>query len=281
MAKILSGRTVADLHAKRLITEIKRLHLKPKLVIIQVGDRKESNTYVGRKKAFGEKIGAEVLHKRYSESVSEKKIISDISKFNHDRKIHGIMMQLPVTPKLDARKILDSIDPKKDVDGLNSRNTQAIIDKRETYLPAVTRGVMTLLKHYKIPLEGKRVVVVGASALVGRPTALALINRGATVTICNTKTKNLRSETKQAEIVVVATGHAHLITPAHVSRGQVVIDVGISVDEDRRIHGDVDFKKVSKIVKAITPVPGGVGPMTVLSLFENLLQATSSRQRWL
>lgn len=273
MSKILDGQKLRDQLVPQLIKKIRKTAYKPKLVIIQIGNLKESNSYIKKKKTFGRKLGALVVHKQYSENVSEKEIISDISIYNLDSSVHGIMIQLPIPKALNSNQIIEAIDQRKDVDGLTAKNTKLLFDNTEAFIPATTQGIITLLQHNKINLAGKRVVVVGESTLVGRPTTLALLNRKATVTVCHIHTKNLEEETRRADILIVATGQPHLITSNHVSKNQIVIDVGITVTEKKKIVGDVDYKRVENLVGAITPVPGGVGPMTVFSLFENLIKS--------
>ena len=337
MAQILDGKIVRDKIAEKLKAEIssraKSRDSKPKLVIIQVGDLPESNTYIRQKILFGQKIGALVDHQKFPENVSQEKLITKISSLNTDRKVTGIIVQMPIPKHLDKDKIVDTINSVKDVDGQTSTNIKLLFeglsnrnsdpslrhserseesrsfdiksqDDKEMvsrgFVPATTKGILTLLDFYKIPVESKHVVIVGRSSLVGKPTALALINRDATVTICHSKTSHLSLITSHCDILVVATGRPKLITKEHVSKGQVVIDVGINVIDDshprgevrttsethpggvdkpeseppaRKLVGDVDFENVSQIVKAISPVPGGCGPLTVASLFENLLEA--------
>ncbi|MDO8728898.1 MAG: bifunctional 5,10-methylenetetrahydrofolate dehydrogenase/5,10-methenyltetrahydrofolate cyclohydrolase [bacterium] len=273
MAKILDGKKLSNLLALKLARKINKLAIKPKLVIIQIGDLEESNTYIKNKKAFAEKIGAIALHKKYPNTVKEYRIISDILKCNRDTSVHGIMVQLPAPKYFDIEKVLESIDPKKDVDGLTSINTKHLFDNNEAFIPATAKGIIDLLEEYKIKLAGTKVVIVGQSSLVGRPAMLALLNKGATVTMCHKDTKGLAGETTRADILITAVGQPKLITRKHVSKRQIVIDIGINITKDKKIVGDVDFEPVRKIVRAITPVPGGVGPMTVASLFQNLLGA--------
>jgi len=273
MTTILDGKKIQEIIVLKLKKKIGLAHNKPALVIIQIGNLKESTMYVDKKKILGKKIGARVIHTIYPINTAQKKIVADIQAHNTDSKIHGIMIQLPIPKTYSTQTLLDAIIPEKDVDGLTSKNTKLLFINKEYFLPATTRGILTLLKDYKIPIKGKKVVIVGASQLVGKPTALAFLNRKATVTICTLHTKNLAKETRQAEILIVATGHTQLITPEHVSGGQILIDVGITISENKKITGDVAYAVVKPIVKAITPVPGGVGPMTVVSLFENLLDA--------
>lgn len=261
--------------AIKLTEKVRSLRIKPRLVIIQIGDLAESNTYIRNKKAYGERVGVEVLHQRYPDTARESEIIEDIQIFNTDRTVQGIMVQLPAPRNFDIERVLETIDYRKDVDGLTAINTKHLFDRKEAFIPATARGILSLLEEYKINLSGKKVVIVGESTLVGRPTMLATLNRGATVTMCHKNTKNLQNETRQADVLVSAVGHPKLITRKHVSKSQIVVDIGINITKERKIVGDVDFKSVSKIVKAITPVPGGVGPMTVVSLFQNLLDAYS------
>ncbi|KKU50288.1 MAG: hypothetical protein A3F53_02720 [Candidatus Zambryskibacteria bacterium RIFCSPHIGHO2_12_FULL_48_10] len=262
MTIILDGKKLSGKIASNLEGKISKLRKKPKLVIVQVGSTEESNRYIRRKIIFGERIGAEVAHRKYPTGITEKKLISEIGLLNSDRKIHGIIVQLPLPSHLDQGRIIGALDPVKDVDGFHG-----------LFTPATAKGVIVMLDNYKVEIAGKKAVVVGKSELVGKPIALALLRSGATVTVCHKQTKNLKRETIQADILVVAAGHPKLITKSHVKKGAVVIDVGINVLKNGKLSGDVDFKKVSKIVRAISPVPGGIGPMTVASLFENLLEA--------
>ena len=275
MSKILDGKKLGQLLALKLAKKVKGLKIKPKLVIIQIDDLAESNTYIKNKKVFAEKIGAIVLHKKYPNGVKELRVISNIRRFNRDPSIHGIMVQLPAPKNFDIERVLESIDPGKDVDGLTSINTKHLFDNNEAFIPATAKGVIGLLEEYKIKLTGTRVVIVGESILVGRPTMLALLNKDATVTMCHKNTRELEKETRRADILITAVGCPKLITRKHVSRNQVVVDIGIIVTKNKKIMGDVDFEHVKNIVRAITPVPGGVGPMTVASLFQNLLKARS------
>lgn len=271
MSKILDGKKVSEKIASRLAKRAASLRVRPKLVIIQVGNLSSSNIYIRRKKAFGKKIGVPVIHKKYQTGVSAEKIIADISRYNSDKSVGGIMIQLPIKKKLKRAGVIETINPEKDVDGLTAVSIKRLFDNNESFVPATTKGIITLLEYYGVKFSGKKAVIVGKSALVGKPTALALLNRRATVKICDKKTKNLKKETKDADILIVATGRRNLIGSGHVSPGQIVVDVGINISRGGKITGDVDFENVRKIVRAITPVPGGVGPMTIVSLFQNLL----------
>lgn len=280
--KILDGRIIRDKIARKLETRNLKLETKPRLVIFQVGDLAESNSYISQKIKFGQKIGAIVDHQKLPIDIPQEELISKILTFNSDPAIHGIIVQLPLPNRLDKDKIIDEISPVKDVDGQTSTNIKLLFEGMGSngFIPATTRGILTLLDYYKINPAGKHVVVVGRSTLVGKPTAIAFLNRDATVTVCHSKTKNLKLETRNADILVVAAGRPKLISKDYVKPGQAVIDVGINVIDNKKLEtgnkklaGDVDFDSVSQIVGAITPVPGGIGPLTVASLFENLMEA--------
>lgn len=287
-AKILDGRVVRDEIQQDLRSKIEDLSPKPKLVIIQVGDNPESNTYIGQKIKFGEKIGAIVDLKKLSADITETDLISTLHTLNSDSTVHGVIIQMPIPNHLDRDRLVDLIDPKKDVDGLTSANQEALEKgKKNAVIPATAKGVIEILNFYKVPIKGKKAAVVGRSKLVGAPVACLLKNLGADVTVGHSKTEDLTTVTKPADIIVVAVGKLNLITKDHVSPNQTIIDVGINVVDNptrhpeldsgskasRKLTGDVDFDEVKEIVAAITPVPGGVGPMTVASLFENLLEA--------
>lgn len=281
IAKILNGKLVRDEIALKLQKKVSSMKIQPAISIIQVGELPASSVFIRQKKLFGEKIGVKVEHHLFPSTISEKELLAEIEQLNIDPTIQGIIVQLPLPAHINKNVIIESIDPYKDVDGLHSINVKKLWTEDSTGItPATAKGIMTLCKYYGIHVEGKKVTVVGRSALVGQPIAQCFLNAGATVTICHKQTKKLHEHTSMADIVVVATGVPRLIKEKHVRKGQIVIDVGITSIEKKiknqivkKIVGDVDFEKVSKIVKAITPVPGGVGPMTVLSLFENVIEA--------
>lgn len=283
---ILDGKKVRDEIKARLKKEIDsrgEASPKPTLAILQVGENPESTRYIEQKKIFGAEIGAVVSHIKFPEDVTQVEIIEKIKTLNADAATHGIIVQIPIPKHLDKDTIIDTIDPRKDVDGLTAANVKKLWANDESGLiPATALGVVTLLDFYRITLARRRVAVVGRSELVGKPLFLALTNRDATVTLCHSKTENLAEITKQADIIVVATGKPHFITKDYVSPNQVVVDVGINLitgtkfeEEipDKKLVGDVHFEEVKDIVSAISPVPGGVGPLTVASLFENLLKS--------
>lgn len=299
MTKILSGKLVAEKIQKKLGDEIKLLRGVPTLVIIQVGEVPESSAYIERKKKFGEIIGARVEHIKLPNDVSQFEVITTIEACNRRDDVHGIIVQMPIPKNLDRYAIVEAVDPKKDVDGLHSRNAGLIYERAfggqdpknvpEGLVPATAKGVIAILKHYKIGIQGKKVLVIGRSLLVGKPTAMLLLRENATVTIAHSKTKNLKKIIKDFDIVVVAVGKPKFLGKGCFKKGQVIIDIGTNalggrktLEEiglpagqagKRKLVGDVNFDEVSKIVRAITPVPGGMGPMTVAMLFENLLEA--------
>lgn len=271
MTKILDGKKLSGELAEKLAQQIKKLRSVPALLIIQVGNLASTNTYIKHKKSFAEKIGARVIHRQFPHTASESELIHAIAHGNRDPQIHGIIVQLPLPARLNKTKIIEAIDPKKDADGLTSKNFKTLLEGAPRLLPATTRGIITLLDHYQIPLSGQKVVVVGRSTLVGKPTALALLNRDATVTICHRQTRHLAQITKTADILIVAAGEVGLITPRHVNPRQVIIDVGINaLPQKGSVTGDV-AARAKTMIRAISPVPGGVGPMTVASLFQNLV----------
>lgn len=271
--------------AEKLKAEIAQLANPPKLAIIQVGDKPESLLYIQKKKEFGRQIGAEVEHIKFPEDINQGDFENEVKKISDDPSFHGIIVQLPLPAKLNFEKVIDKVDFRKDVDGLSAINVKKLWNNESGGLmPATAKAVLSLLDFYKIPLSGKRIVVVGRSALVGKPTAVCLLNKGATTTIAHSQTKNLSELTRQAEILVVAIGRPDFIGEDFVSPGQIIVDIGInSLQGDKlqeeisgkKTTGDVDFNAVKGIVGAITPVPGGIGPLTVASLFENLILAYS------
>lgn len=275
MAKILEGKSVRETFADKLKSDIAQLPTKPTMVIFQVGSREDSNAFIRQKKLFAESIGAKVIHEQYDEDVMQNALLKKIEQANKDSLIHGIILQLPLPKHLDKQVLIEAINYKKDVDGLTSKNLKLLFENDSAGLiPAASKGIITLLDAYDIPIAGKKVVIVGRSTLVGKPTMLALLNRNATVSICHDKTENLKEETKTADILILAIGDPEFITASYINpkKQQAIIDVGIN-KKDGKTVGDVDFASVEPLVSAISPVPGGVGPMTVLSLFQNLVEA--------
>lgn len=268
---LLSGKIIKEKIKGELSSAISSMRVPPTLAIIQVGRNPESDIYINQKEKFGLAIGANVKRISFPEDVTDKEILDRISLLNRDEKVRGIIVQLPIPKNLNKRIILDAIDFEKDIDGLGTIQSGFLsIKDKKTILPATTRGIITLLSYYEIGLKGKHVVVVGRSDLVGKPIALACLHLNATVTVCHSYTQNLQDFTKLADILIVACGVSKKITSEYVREGQIVIDVGIH-KTDNGLCGDVDFDSVKDIVSSISPVPGGVGPLTVASLFQNLV----------
>lgn len=269
---LLDGTKISLSIAQELQKKVSALSFRPKLVIFRVGDRADSESYIKRKVDIGERIGFEVEVKNFSKDIKQSEIEDEIKRVNQDDSVHGIIVQLPLPDHLNSNDIINCIDEGKDADGLTKANVYKLINNEKGIVPATSRGVLTLLNAYNIDISSKNIVVVGRSLLVGKSIALNLLNNDATVTIAHSKTKNLKQITKSADILIVAIGKPHFINKEYVSEGQVVIDIGISSSNDT-ITGDVDFADVKDVVGAISPVPGGVGPMTVISLFQNVLDA--------
>jgi methylenetetrahydrofolate dehydrogenase (NADP+) / methenyltetrahydrofolate cyclohydrolase len=277
-AKILSGIDAREAHIPILLEKFKSLKLQPGLAIIQVGDRADSTAYIGAKIVYAKKLGVIAHYINLGEKVSQQEIIQKIEQYNTDPSIQGIIVQLPLPEGIDRDAVIDSILPHKDIDGITSTNTHLLEKNNPTaIIPATVRGIMELLVYYAIEIKGKKITVVGRSALVGKSLAHILSHRGAFVTVAHSQTLDLVAATKDADIIIVAVGKIGLIGREHVRPGQVIIDVGINritadVAQNNKsvLVGDVDFEAVQDIVVAITPVPGGVGPMTVFGLFENL-----------
>ncbi|MDD5055257.1 MAG: bifunctional 5,10-methylenetetrahydrofolate dehydrogenase/5,10-methenyltetrahydrofolate cyclohydrolase [Candidatus Peribacteraceae bacterium] len=279
-ATILRGAPVAEALLASLKSEIGKLN--PKLVIVQVGDDPASQSYVRQKLKSCEAVGMRTEHRNFKAEVTLPVLMKTIEELNGDADVTGFIVQLPLPAHLQPHvpDIIKAIDPKKDVDGFCAYNIGKMflsIDF-EHLPPATPAGIIEMMKFYKISVDGKHAVIVGRSNTVGKPLAVMLLNRGATVTICHSRTKDLKLMTKQADILVAAVGRAGMITKDMVKPGAVVIDVGVSRTKDG-LKGDVDFESVKDSVSAITPVPGGVGPMTVASLIRNCVTAKKRQMR--
>ncbi len=278
MVQILEAKTIRDEAMSQLKKRIEGFSFKLTLAIIQIGKNEESGTYIRQKKMFAEKIGVVVKHLEFSADVAQNQIINEINNLNEDKNVHGIIVQLPLPNNLNEYEIIEAIDPQKDIDGLTSKNWKLLGENSpKAFVPATAQGILNLLNYYHIDIAGKHVVIIGRSTLVGKSTALLMLNNNATVTIAHSKTKNLQEITRLADILIVAIGKPRLIDSSYVREGQIIIDIGINVEmngEQKRILcGDVNFEEVKGIVSAISPVPGGIGLMTVVALFENLIEA--------
>jgi methylenetetrahydrofolate dehydrogenase (NADP+) / methenyltetrahydrofolate cyclohydrolase len=282
MAKILECKQIKEEVKEHLKSVISNSDLEIALTIIQIGERDDSNAYIEHKKKFGKEIGVKVEHIKIPERTSEEEVLQHIEHINANEKIHGVILQLPIPDYLDKERILQAIDPRKDVDGLTIENRARLYSNQEGFVPATARGVVKLLDYYDEELEGKSVLVIGRSFLAGKPIAMSLLNRNMTVTMAHSYSENISDMSKKADYLVVAAGVPEMITKDFVHKNQVVIDVGIHSNlnpkgelevKGKRYTGDVDFDDVENIVRAISPVPGGVGQLTVASLYENLLDA--------
>ena len=252
--------------------------IRPFMKVVLVGNNPASLRYIRNKKKMCETVGAEFELDQLDAGISKKDFLAHIEKLNTDPKITGIIIQLPVSEELKSLRISQLVAPEKDIDGFHIENTQTLYEGSKNtnlLLPCTPKGIISLLQHYQIPLEGKHAVVIGRSLIVGRPISMLLSNFNATVTLAHSKSSNLEELTKNADIIISAVGKADLITKNHINAAKktVVIDVGMNM-KDGNLVGDVSFDEVSPLVYAITPVPGGVGPMTVISLIENLILAS-------
>ncbi|MFC7320836.1 bifunctional methylenetetrahydrofolate dehydrogenase/methenyltetrahydrofolate cyclohydrolase FolD [Halobacillus campisalis] len=274
-AEVIYGKQLAETIRQEMKEEVAQLSeqgIHPKLVVIIVGEDPASQSYVKGKQRASEKIGMNSDLLELSADTSEEKLLEIIKELNEDKSVHGILVQLPLPEQIDDQKVIEAIDPSKDVDGFHPSNVGRLMTGQETFYPCTPYGILVMLQRADISLEGKHVVIVGRSNLVGKPVGQLLLNENATVTHCHSRTKNLREHTKQADILIVAAGKAGLITGEDISDGTVVIDVGVN-RVDGKLTGDVDFESASEKASHITPVPKGVGPMTITMLLHNTIKA--------
>ena len=271
--KLLDGKEVKLKMLDDLKKDVDALDCKLGLTVIQVGEDSASTVYVGQKNKMASNMGFNFNHVKLSENVTEEEILTLINKLNNDDMVDGILVQMPIPRHLDAKKIQNAISPYKDVDGLTDINMGKLTHNVPSLVPCTPMGIVDLLDYYQIDIDGKNVVIVGRSDLVGKPLAALMTNRNATVTLCHSKTKNLKHYTKNADILVAALGKAKTFTKEDIKEGSIIIDVGINRLEDGKLHGDVDFDDVKDKVSYITPVPGGVGQMTVAELGYNTYKA--------
>lgn len=273
MYQLINGKEVAEHIKQQVKNEIEILGLKPALAVIVVGDNPASKVYVNNKKKACKAVGIESVEYTLPENTTEEELLNVIDYCNISRCIHGILVQLPLPKHINESKILERICPEKDVDGFTAINTGKLWQGEGCLLPCTAFGIIELLDYYGYDITGQYCVVVGRSNIVGKPVAALLLERNATVTICHSKTKNLSEITKQADILISAVGKPKFITWEMVKQGAIIIDVGINRDENGKLCGDVDFEDVAEKVSAISPVPNGVGPMTVAMLMKNTLEA--------
>jgi len=278
-AQIIDGKALAQKIQSELAVAAAELYstrkIKPGLAAVLVGNNPASQVYVRNKQKACEKAGFESWLHHLDEHTSQEKLLELIHQLNKDSRVHGILVQLPLPKHIHTDTVLDAVTALKDVDGFGPDNLGLLTSGRPRFLPCTPHGVFVMLQRYNIPVSGKHVVVLGRSTIVGKPMGLILLQNGvdATVTICHSKTANLKEITRQADILVAAIGRAEFVKADMVKPGAVVIDVGINRLEDGRLVGDVDYAPVAQIASAITPVPGGVGPMTITMLLHNTLEA--------
>lgn len=276
MAEILDGKLVSQKikeGLKKEVDELKKNGIFPKLAVIMVGEDPSSKIYVRNKSIACEEIGIEYEEYLLKDDTTMEELLGLINKLNKNDSVNGILLQSPIPRGLDINEAFKAIDPKKDVDGFNPCNVGKLCLGQDSFISCTPYGIIRLLEEYGIEIEGKDAVVVGRSNIVGKPMMQCLLNKNATVTICHSKTIKLERATKKADILVVAVGKPKFVTKDMVKEGAIVVDVGINRGEDGKLCGDVDYDEVSKIASYITPVPGGVGPMTIAMLMNNIVKA--------
>jgi len=277
MATILDGKEVSRIYRERIKQEVERYISqglrKPSLAVVLVGNDPASQVYVNNKRKACQKVGIESLFYHLPEDTEEKKLLALVEELNGNPEVDGILVQLPLPKQINPQRVIETIDPSKDVDGFHPENMGKLVANLDGgFIPCTPLGIKILLDHYGIELQGKDVTVVGAGYIVGKPLSVLLLNNNATVTVCHIYTKDLKRHTLNADVLVSATGVPHLIKEDMVKEGAVVVDVGIS-KVNGKIVGDVDFERVKQKASYITPVPGGVGPMTITALLMNTLKA--------
>lgn len=276
MAQKIDGKLISRQIKDELKIEVEKLHAQGKeicLAVIQVGNDPASTVYVGNKKKACEYIGIKSLSYELPEETTEEELLSVIEKLNQDDTVHGILVQLPVPAHINEEKIINAISPKKDVDGFHPASVGALSIGQKGFVSCTPAGVIQLLKRSGVEIAGRECVVVGRSNIVGKPMAMLLLRENGTVTVCHSKTRDLKEVCRRADILVVAVGRPKMIDASYVKEGAVVIDVGIHRDANNKLCGDVDYASVEPVAGAITPVPGGVGPMTIAMLMHNCVEA--------
>lgn len=281
VAKILDGKQIAKDYRQGLQDQVEALKKEgytPKLSVILVGNDGASMSYVRSKKKAAEKIGmiSEIVH--LEETASEEEVLNELERLNNDDSVSGMLVQVPLPKQVSEQKVLETINPAKDVDGFNPANIGKLYIDEQTFVPCTPLGIMELLKNADIDLEGKEAVVIGRSHIVGQPVSKLLLQQNATVTILHSRSKDMSKHLKNADVIVSAVGRPGLVTKDDVKEGAVVIDVGNTPDENGKLKGDVEYDEVKEIAGAITPVPGGVGPMTITMVLNNTLLAEKMRR---
>ncbi|EGA90127.1 bifunctional 5,10-methylene-tetrahydrofolate dehydrogenase/ 5,10-methylene-tetrahydrofolate cyclohydrolase [Planococcus donghaensis MPA1U2] len=275
-AKLIDGKAVSQkikIQVQQRVEKLAKQGIIPGLAVVLVGENSASLTYVKNKKKTCEALGMRSDLHQYPDTLTEQELLSTIDELNNDPYIHGILVQLPLPKQIDEFKVISAISPEKDVDGFHPISVGNMMIGKEAFLPCTPHGIMELLAHYDIDPAGKHAVVIGRSNIVGKPIGQLLLQKDATVTYCHSKTKDLAEFTKQADILIAAIGRAKFIDHTFIKPGAVIIDVGMNRDENGKLCGDVDFEDVQETASFVTPVPGGVGPMTIAMLMGNTLQS--------
>ncbi len=275
-AEIIDGKAIAaEIRAemKEEAASLKAKGIVPGLAVVIVGEDPASKVYVGQKEKGCEEIGIYSEKHALAADATEGDLLALVNKLNKDDKINGILVQLPLPAHIDEKRVLFAIDPAKDVDGFHPENIGKLVDRKSTFMPCTPHGIMVLIERSGIDIRGKRAVIIGRSNIVGKPIALMLLAKDATVTICHSKTSDLACHAKEADILVVAIGRPEAVKGDVIKEGAVVIDVGVNRLESGKLVGDVEFESASEVAGAITPVPGGVGPMTITMLLKNTIKA--------
>ncbi|HHU83596.1 MAG TPA: bifunctional methylenetetrahydrofolate dehydrogenase/methenyltetrahydrofolate cyclohydrolase FolD [Clostridiales bacterium] len=272
---IINGKEIAAelrMQLKEKVEKLKEKNIHIGLAVIIVGDNPASRIYVNNKKKACAEVGIESFEYALPAETTQEELINLIEKLNNDKKVNGILVQLPVPKHIDDKAVINAISVKKDVDGFSHNNMGKLATGDYGLLPCTPAGIIYMLKHEGIQIAGKHCVVIGRSNIVGKPVSLLMLDENATVTICHSKTPNLKYHTLQADIIISAVGHAKLVTADMVKKGAVIVDVGMNKDENGKLCGDVDFENVAPKCSYITPVPGGVGPMTIAMLLNNTVK---------
>ena len=275
----IDGKQIAGLVTEKVKKRVDNLISKgvvPGLAVVLVGNNPASQTYVNNKAKTCERLGMYSVLIELDENISEVELLKNVEALNLDDKIHGILVQLPLPSQIDEDRVIAAISPRKDVDGFHPENVGKMMIGQQSFLPCTPFGVMKLLEYSDVEIAGKHAVIIGRSNIVGKPMGQLLLQKDATVTYCHSRTKDLHTFTKQADILVVATGRTKMIDASYIKEGAVVIDVGINRDENNKLCGDVDFESAKEVASKITPVPGGVGPMTIAMLMENTCLAAEN-----
>ncbi len=279
MATIIDGKELSKKikeELKKDCEELKNRGINPRLAVIMVGDNPASKVYVKNKSKACEMVGIEYEEHLLDDKTSQEELNNLIISLNNNSKIHGILLQSPIPSNLDINEAFKIISDKKDVDGFNPNSVGKLVIGEDTFISCTPYGVMKMFEEYNINLEGKDVVIIGRSNIVGKPLVQCCLNENATVTVCHSRTKNLKEHTKRADIVIAAIGKPKFVTADMIKEDAVVIDVGINRTEEGKLVGDVDFENIEKIASHITPVPGGVGPMTIAMLMNNVIKAANN-----